>query len=182
MKHLKKIGISLILLLIISGCACTTEKASDAVKEYLSKYNQKNDTILVQLNALIEEENLSEEQAKKYKEIMEKQYEDLKYEIEEEVYEGDEATVVTKITVYDLYKAQKEAEDYKMSHQEEFLNEDKIYDANKYLDYKLEKMKKNTEKVEYTINFKLVKKEGKWVLDKVNTEDLEKIHGIYNYE
>ena len=26
-----------------------------------------------------------------------------------------------------------------------------------------------------------IKKDGKWVLDKVNTETLEKIHGIYNY-
>lgn len=182
MKNFKKIGIYLILLLIISGCALTSEKASDAVKEYLSKYNQKNDAILVQLDALIEEENLSEKQSKTYKEIMEKQYEDLKYKIEEEAYDGDEATIVTKITVYDLYKAQKEAENYKMSHSEEFLNENKVYDASKFLDYKLEKMKKNTEKIEYTINFKVVKKEGKWIIEKVETEDLEKIHGIYNYE
>ena len=42
-------------------------------------------------------------------------------------------------------------------------------------------MKKTTKTIEYTINFKIIKKDGKWVLDKVNTETLEKIHGIYNY-
>ena len=78
--------------------------------------------------------------------------------------------------LYDLYKSQKEAEDYRNTHREEFN------DYNDYLNYKLDKMKKNTAKANYTINFKVRRKEKEWVLETIPTEDLEKIHGIYNYD
>ena len=29
---------------------------------------------------------------------------------------------------------------------------------------------------------KVIKKDGKWTIDNISTEDLEKIHGIYNYD
>ena len=178
---MKKIILFLTTLTIVVGCACARMSASDAVKEYLDKYNNQNPTILTELENLIEEEKLNEEQGKKYKELMLKQYKDLSYKIEDETYNGDEATVKTKITVYDLYSAQKEAEEYKNNNHTEFIDEDRNYDANKFLNYKLEQMKNATKTIEYTIDFKVVKKEGKWVLEPVSTESLEKIHGIYNY-
>lgn len=179
---MKKIIAIFIMLSVVVGCACTNDKASDAVKEYLGKYNNHNPQILSELNKIMEEENLGDKQKENYEAIMKKQYKDLKYEIEEEKYNGEEASVTTKITVYDLYKAQKEAEDYKNLHKEEFWNEDKRYDEKKFLEYKLEQMKKSDARVEYTIDFKVIKKEGKWTLEKITTEDLEKIHGIYNYQ
>lgn len=179
---MKKICIFLMTLGFIVGCACTMPKASEAVKEYLNKYNNHDSEVLVELDTLIKEENLTEEHGKKYKEIMKKQYTDLKYEIVNETYNGDEAIVTTKVTVYDLYKVQKNAEEYKTNHHEEFLDENKKFDATKYLEYKLEEMKKNTDKVEYTIDFKVKKENGKWKVQKLSTEDLEKIHGIYNYQ
>jgi hypothetical protein len=157
-------------------------KASDAVKDYLGKYNNLDDSILVELDELVKEEDLTDDESEKYKEIMKKQYQDLKYEIVDEEYNGDEAVVTAKITVYDLYKVQKEALEYKNNHTEEFLDSNGLYDANLYLDYKLEQMEKNDTKVEYTIDFKVIKKDGKWTVEEVSTEDLEKIHGIYNYE
>ncbi len=178
---MKKLTLFLISLIAVVGCACTMTKASDAVKEYLEKYSNQDPEILVELDSLTKEENFTDERSESYKEIMKKQYTDLKYEIEDEVYNGDEATVTTKITVYDLYKAQKKAENYKNDHEDEFKDENKKYDAQKFFTYKIEEMKKSDERVEYTIDFKVIKKDGKWVLDKVNTEDLEKIHGIYNY-
>ncbi len=178
---MKKLGLILMTLIVAVGCACTMTKASDAVKEYLGKYNNQDEEVMVELDALVEEENLSDEQSEKYKEIMKKQYTDLKYEIVNETYNGDEAIVTTKITVYDLYKVQQEATKYKEEHEDEFKDENKIYDAKKFLDYKIDEMKKTDKTVEYTIDFKVIKKDGKWVLDQVSTEDLEKIHGIYNY-
>ncbi len=179
---MKKIIAILIIISVVVGCACTNDKASDAVKEYLGKYNNHNPQILTELNHIMEEENLNDKQKEIYEATMKKQYKDLKYEIEEEKYNGEEAIVTTKVTVYDLYKAQKEAEDYKNMHKEEFLKEDKSYDTEKFLEYKLEQMKKTDTRIEYTIEFKVVKKEGKWTLDSVKTEDIEKIHGIYNYQ
>ena len=42
-------------------------------------------------------------------------------------------------------------------------------------------MRKNTKTIEYTIDFKVIKQNGKWEVENVSTEDLEKIHGIYHY-
>lgn len=177
---MKKIIVVLITLIMVVGCG-KSEKASDVVKEYLDKYNNQNEVVMADLEKIIKEENLSDNQAKVYKDIMIKQYKDLSYKISNETYNGDEANVNANIRVYDLYTAQKDAEEYKNNHRNEFIDNDRNYDANKFLDYKLEEMKKTTKTIEYTINFKIIKKDGKWVLDKVNTETLEKIHGIYNY-
>lgn len=179
---MKKTAILLLLLCLTVGCTLISDKASDPVKEYLQKYNNHDAEIEVELESLIKNENLTDEQGEKYKEIMKKQYDDLKYEVEEEIYNGEEATVKTKITVYDLYTAQMEAENYKMEHTEEFLNQDGTYNPDIFLNYKLEKMKKQADRKEYEIDFKVIKKDGKWTLETVSTKDLEKIHGIYNYE
>lgn len=179
---MKKIIGILVILVMAVGCSCMADKASDVVKEYLAKYNNHHAEVIGELDDLVTEENLSDVQGETYKEIMKKQYKDLKYEIASEKYNGDEATVTTKVSVYDLYKVQKEAEDYRNSHQNEFLNEEKKPDISKFLDYKLEQMKKTDTRVEYTIDFKVIRKDGHWVLDTVSTENLEKIHGIYNYQ
>lgn len=178
---MKKIVLFLITLTMVVGCACSTDKASDAVKEYLNKYKNQHENVIAQLDDLVKEENLSDAQKEKYKEVMTKQYKDLSYKITNETYNGDEATVTTKITVYDLYSVQRDAEEYQNNNRKEFIDEAGNYDKDKFLDYKLEEMKKTTKTTEYTIDFKVVKKEGKWTLDHVSTEDLEKIHGIYNY-
>ncbi len=176
---MKKIFIVLCTLFICVGCMTT--KASDAVKEYLGKYNNHDSAILTELEEVIKEEKMTDEENEKYKDIMKKQYSDLKYEIVSEDYNGDEAIVKTKITVYDLYKAQKNAENYKTDHREEFIGDSGIYDSKLFLDYKLDEMKKISDRIEYTIDFKVNKKDNKWVLKSLTTEDLEKIHGIYNY-
>lgn len=178
---MKKIILFLMTLTMVVGCACATNKASDTVKEYLNKYNNQHETIVAQLDDLVKSENLTEEQGEKYKEVMTKQYKDLSYKIVEENYNGDEATVKTKITVYDLYSVQKEAEEYQNNNKNEFIDADGNYDKDKFLNYKLDEMKKTTKTIEYTIDFKVIKKDGVWTLENVSTESLEKIHGIYNY-
>jgi len=94
---------------------------------------------------------------------------------------GDEAKITVKITVYDLYKVEKDAREYLNQNQEEFLT-DGIYDAKKYLEYKLDKMKDVNDTISYNIVFKVIKTDGKWQVEQPNEETLEKIHGIYNYE
>lgn len=178
---MKKVIVFLMTLTMVVGCACTRDKASDAVKEYLDKYNNQHETIIVQLDDLVKSENLTEEQGEKYKDVMTKQYKDLSYKIVEENYNGDEAIVKTKITVYDLYSVQKEAEEYQNNNKNEFIDADGNYDKDKFLNYKLDEMKKTTKTIEYTIDFKVIKKDGVWTLEIVSTESLEKIHGIYNY-
>ena len=46
----------------------------------------------------------------------------------------------------------------------------------------LDEMKKMTDTTTYTIDFNVNKDDDKWVVEQPSQTDLEKIHGIYNYE
>lgn len=175
---MKKIIVVLISCLFLIGCGCVVEKASDSVRSYLNKYNLEDESIKNELDKVTK--NFSEDDKKVYEEIMEKQYKDLNYKILEEKYNGDNAIVTTKIQVYDLYNIQENVNKYKEEHKNEFTKEDGSFDNEKFLKYKLEEMKKETKKIEYTIDFKVHKKDGKWILESISERDLEKIHGIYN--
>ena len=183
---MKKLFLTLGVLLsclALTGCALTRSSAKDAVKLFLDQYKNLSTGVLTDLENVIDEEDFTNNQEETYRDILKKQYSDLKYEIVEEKYDGDTATVEAKITVYDLYKAQNDAAAYLNDHQDEFKDEDGIYDNNKFLDYKLEQMKKMNDTVEYTITFDVVKNEdGKWQVKELTDDDLEKIHGVYNYD
>jgi len=179
---MKKLIVMLLCFGFMTGCSLTEQKASDAVKDYLSQYNNLGDTVITDLSTLVDAEDLNDNQKEVYKKVLEKQYQDLKYEIVNEEYDGDTAEVEVNITVYDLYKAQIDSATYLSNNLTEFNGENGSYDNEKYLDYKLEQMKKITDTVDYTIDFKVVKVDNKWVVEQLDTDDLEKIHGIYNYD
>lgn len=180
MKKMQKIIVIVISLFLVVGCGCSMNKASDAVKKYLDSYKELDDDVATQLDDLIAKEDLTEEQKKVYKEVLQKQYKDMKYDITNEEYNGDEATVNAKITVYDFYKVQEEVTDYLKDHREEFYT-DGAYDEDLYIDYKLETMKKYDKTITYTIDFKVTKENGKWVVNDLKEDDIKKIHGIYDY-
>lgn len=178
---MKKIVIFLTCIFLAVGCACSNDKAADAVKDYLNDYKGLSDNVLNDIDSLIEKEKLDDKNKDTYKETLKRQYRDLMYTIENEDYDGDTANVTVKITVYDLYKAQKNSSDYLNEHKDDFLT-DGVYDATKYLEYKLNEMSKITDTISYTIVFKVKKEDGKWVVEQPNEETLEKLHGVYNYE
>jgi len=178
---MKKLLLFLTCLFFAVGCSCSNDKASDAVEKYLNDYKGLSENVLEDMEDLIKKEELEDKDKDTYKEIMKKQYRDLNYTIENESYNGDTATVTVKITVYDLYKKQKESQDYLNSHQEEFLT-DGIYDVNKYISYKLNQMKDVNDTISYNIVFKVIRVDGKWQVEQPDEKSLEKIHGIYNYE
>lgn len=179
---MKKIFAILGISLLLVGCSLVEEKASDAVKDYLNQYRNLGDTVMTDLATLVDAEELNDDQKEVYKGVLEKQYQDMTYEIVEEEYDGDTAEVEVIVTVYDLYKAQSDASTYLSNNLDEFNDEQGVYDNEKYLDYKLEQMKKTTDTVEYTINFRVVKEDDKWTVEQPSTDDLEKIHGIYKYD
>lgn len=176
---MKKILTILIMLLILAGCGGNTPKG--AVDSYLKKYRNLNSEVLVDLEALVEKENLNNEQGEKYRDILKKQYKDLSFEIIKEEYKEDEIFVTVKINVYDLYKVQSDASKYLASNPEKFYNENNEYDNNLYLDYKLEQMKNITDRVEYNVTFTVIKENDKYIVKQPSEEILQKIHGIYNY-
>ena len=97
-------------------------------------------------------------------------------------YNGDEATITVKVNVYDLYKAQKDATTYLAENPNEFKDEDGKYDAEKFITYKLDKMKETNEKTSYTIDFYVVNTSDGWTVSSLSNSDIEKLHGIYDYE
>lgn len=182
---MKKLLILFGSLFLIVGCGCTKDMtAKDAVDNYLEKYRSHDEEVIKALDEYIDgEKDLSDSQKDTYKEVLKKQYKNLKYKVTNETYDGDEALVTVKITVFDLYKAQKEANEYLDDNQDEFLDDKGVYDKNLFLDYKLNKMKDYTDQTEYTIDFHVVKNDKmKWEVKDLSTSDLEKIHGIYQYE
>lgn len=181
---MKKLLILVISLFIVVGCGCSKQmSAKDVVKDYLEQYRLEDEKVLEALDEYIAtNEDLSDNQRNEYKEVLKKQYKNLKYKIVNETYDGDEAIITVNVTVFDLYKVQVDANNYLNNHQDEFLNEEGVYDKNKFLDYKLEQMKKYKETTDYTIEFHVVKNDNMWEVNKLSTDDLEKIHGIFQYE
>lgn len=177
--NVKKILTIIVTMLLLAGCGGNTVKG--AVDSYLKKYRNLDSEVLVDLESIIKNENLSSNQEEKYRDILKKQYKDLSYEIVKEEYNEDVSYVTVKISVYDLYKAQSDASKYLANNPEKFYNENNEYDNNLYLDYKLDEMKNMTDRVEYNVTFSVIKEDDKYKVVQPSEEVLEKIHGIYNY-
>ena len=178
---MKKILIVILSLLMVVGCSCSNDKAADAVEKYFNDYKSLSDNVLDDIDEIADKENLSDKQKDVYKDVLKRQYRDLNFTIENESYDGDNATVTVKITVYDLYKATKASTTYLNEHPDEFLTSG-TYDQEKYLDYKLDQLKNTKETISYNVVLKTIKVDGKWQVEQPNEETLEKIHGIYDYE
>ena len=175
---MKKILIFLFTLLLITGCEKTMNNPKSEVQRLFSNYNLLSSDLLVQLDTVIDGETLNEVQKTKYKDVLKRQYEDLKYKIKDEVITDDKAIVSVEIEVYDLRKVIKEAEDYKENNKNEFNTENE-FDNSLFWDYKLDKMYKTNDRITQTLDLSLTKIDNRWVLDNLLETDRQKIHGLY---
>ena len=177
---MKKMILLTIGVLILTGCSLKMTP-SDKVEALLNKYVSNDTEIMKELDSYIKEQELTDTQKEKYKDIVKNEYSTMKYDIKDEKIDDETALVTVDITVKDLYKASEEASLYLQENPQEFYT-DGEYDKEKFVDYKLKAMEKTKDTVDYTIDFTLTKIKNKWVIDDLNNETLEKIHGIYNYE
>lgn len=175
---MKKILIFLLFIFLISGCGKNANSPTSEVQKLFSNYNSLSSDVLIQLDSVMESENLTDEQILKYKEVIKRQYEDLKYTINEEVISDDKAIVSVDIEVYDLNKIISDSDEYLKNNKDEFYVDDKL-DNNKFWDYKLDKMFEAKDRIKYTIDFSLTKLNNKWHLDELLETDRQKIHGLY---
>ncbi len=174
---MKKILFVIAALFLLSGCDMgkdMTNTPTKKVEAYLDSYQQLDDNVLNDLDALVNDTEYTVEQKARYREIMKKHYSNLKYEIKDEAIDGDKATVDTEIEVSDYSKILSEE-----VNKDDYKDDQGNYDATKYFDVQLDKIEKATEKVKYNITFKLSKKDGEWVIDDLDEISKEKIHGIY---
>lgn len=178
---MKKFLVIFLSIFLVVGCSfgnTPTKKAEDTLK----KYQNLDDSVLKDLELVVEGTTLNTEKEKSdYTKAMKMQYSDLKYKITNEKVNGDEATVTAKISVYDFYKVQTNANNYRLTHESEFLT-DNVFDESKFMEYKLKQMINVTDRVEYTIDINLTKKDNEWTVNEFDKTTLEKIHGTYNYE
>ena len=177
---MKKILSILLMSFILIGCGMSNTPTKK-VEEFLTKYQELSDDVLSDLELSAESENLSSSNKVTYMDAMKRNYQNLKYEIADEKVNGDEATVVVKITVFDLHKSMKESNDYLIDNSEEFETNG-VYDQNKYRTYEINEMLKTKYTVDYTIDFFLEKEDDEWNIIEPSKTVKEKLHGTYNYE
>lgn len=176
---MKKILLLLVSLILITGCNDMMNTPTRRVEEYLGKFQILDSTVLTELDEVVDNSDYSEDYKEEYKELMIKQYQNLSYKIKNEQTDGDTANVIVEIEVFDYNNALSEADDYIDEHESEFASDEDETREEKIDHYKINAMKEVTDKASYTINFSLVKDNKKWVLEKINDSDLEKIHGLY---
>ena len=112
---------------------------------------------------------------------MKKHYQELEYEIKDERIDADKATVTVQIEVDDYSKIKENANAKLLESPEEFNDENGNYNHTKFMDYQLKQMKNTKDRVKYTLELTFTKKDKKWVIDKLNNDDMDKINGVYEY-
>lgn len=164
---MRKIIIFLIVISsILVGCSLGNTPTSK-VEDMLSKYQTNDDSIVVSYYDIIDVDNISDDIAQKYKNIIEKQYKNLVYEIKDEEVDGDKAVVKTEIKV----------KDYKSVISKYDINN---YSESEYVSLIIDDLEKVTDTIVYTIEFSLTKNDsGKWEVDDLTSEENDKLLGIY---
>ncbi len=176
---------TLLCSFLLVGCNVgkkLTNTPTKQVEIFLNKYQTLDKDVLDDLDrAIANETDFSGEHRQDYREIMKKAYQKLAYQIKDQKEDGDKATVTAEIEVVNYGKVLSAANVHLQENPEEFYDENGEYDVKKFISYRLEQMKKNTEKVKYTIDFELTKKNDQWKVDDLSKIDEQKIQGIYQY-
>lgn len=176
----KMLLLSICFILLLTTACSLGDTPTSSVERLLARYNNQDEEILVELDDYINDNNLTDEQNNKYREIYVRQFKDMKYEIKEEFVDGDNATVTAQITVYDYYTADKDSRTYLNDNMDEFMTNG-VYDESLYVDYKLKQFETTDKTVDYTIDFNLTKVNNNWEVNELTEEQLEKIHGVFAY-
>lgn len=179
---MKKILTLFTILLLLTGCNKLDNTPTKQVESFFNKYQTLDKEVLNDLDsATALEINFNTEQRDKYKSIMKRHYQNLSYEIKDSKENADKATVTVEIEVTDYSKTLSATNIYLNANRDEFLDEQGNYDNTKFNDYRLNELSKTKDKVKYTLDLTLTKKDDKWVLDDIDEEIEDKIHGVYVY-
>lgn len=179
---MKKYIILVVMFLLLSGCENVSNTPTKQVEGFFNKYQILDKEVLDDLDSvLLNEENLSEENKNKYRDVMKKQYKNLIYQIKEEEINADVATVTVEITVTDFSKILAEYQYNKENNPEIFLNDNGEYDEQIYYGKVIDEMVKAKDKITYTLDIKLSKINDKWIIDKIDSDTEDKILGVYQY-
>ena len=174
---MKKVLYCLMAIVLLTGCSCSANMGNTPTKkveEYLNKYQTNDDDVVSDLdNVLTNDTTLTSDERTDYSNFMKKHYQDMQYEIKDEMIDGDTATVDAEITVRNYANAINEANQYRID------NSDEFNDENTFAKYRLDRLKEVTDTETYTITFHLTKENEEWKIENLSDDDLRKLSGMY---
>ena len=179
-ENMKKFYLVLFtIVLFLSGCSTTTNTPTSN-REFMSKYQRMDSEVLSQLDSIVSNnKDLTDDQKKDYKNLIERQYQNISYKIKDENTSGENATVTVEVETFDYRSALNKSEEYYENNKKKFQKDDGKIDQEKYWDYKISEMKKTEDKIKNEIIFTLHKENDKWILDDISDSDRQKLHGLY---
>lgn len=164
-KYIILLGIILIALV---GCEMANVPASK-VDELFSKYQRLDDDIVMGINNVISEQNLTDDHRDRYRKLLEKQYKNLTYEIKNDSIDGDKAKIVVAIEVFDYRNAISD-----------LTFDSSVYTKDTYDEEKISRLEGVKDRVTYTLEINLTRDNyGEWRIDALTNEELKKIQGMY---
>ena len=164
----KKILFLLLGLFIFTGCSMGNSPTAKT-EDLFSKYQRLDQDIVSGIDNVLEEQDLTENNRKRYKELLENQYKNLSYEIKDELIDGNSATVLVEIEVIDYKKSIND-----------LTFDSTIYTKESYDEEKLNRLEKAKDKVKYTLEIKLTKdNDDNWKVDPLTSEQTKKILGMF---
>lgn len=165
---MKKKILLLVLPILLIGCSMSNTPTSK-VEELFNKYQTLDTDIDNGISNILEEQNLSVSQKSRYREILEKQYKNLTYQIKDEIIDGNTATVIAEIEVTDLKKSIND-----------LVFDSTIYTKESFDEEKINRLEKAKDKVKYTLELTLSKDSNdEWKLTALTNEEIKKIQGMY---
>ena len=201
MKNIGKVVLGFgFILLFLAGCGNMANTPTQKVEEFLDKYQTMDEDVTTQLKQVLsDDKTMNDEQKDKYRALMEKQYQNLSYKIENEDINGDRATVDVEVEVLDYATTINKSKKYYEEHKDEIekenqedkkdndnMVEDAVDDAetavkesSAYINYKLKELESVNDTTTYTITFYLNKENGDWKLQDISDSDRQKLHGLY---
>jgi len=170
-------------LLLLCGCQNNLNTPTSSVENFFSKYQKLDKDIIRELDKIIDKEDkMTDKQKKEYKSIMERQYQNLSYKINNENINKDIATVDIEVEVLDYAGTIQRAKKYYFEPPKEFnytIENDSLENTENYINFKLEKLRDTKEKNKYELTITLTKVDGIWNINKLSETDIQKIHGLY---
>ena len=201
MKNKLIIFLSL-LVMFMTGCGNNSMTPTAKVEEFLGRYQSMDSNVLTQLdNVISNDTTMNDTQKKDYKTLMEKQYQNMSYKIKNEEIDGDKASVLVELEVFDYANSIVESREYYTEHRDEFDDEEigndgadtdndgmdeegevvggAVDSISSFITYKIKQLMDVTDKAKYEITFHLNKEDGEWVMEDITDVDRQKIHGLF---
>ena len=164
----KKLILFIAILFLLVACSMSNTPTSK-VEALFSKYQSLDTDISRGIDNILDEQNLTDENRLRYRNLLEKQYKNLSYEITDEKIDGNNATVTVTLDVLDY-----------RSSISDLTFDSTIYTKETFDNEKLNRLENTNNKVTYTLEFTLTKdEEGSWHLNALTNEQIRKIEGMY---